>query len=235
MLKATSGKKFEEKSGKKLSTGRRVAYGVTAGLALVLCAAGPAMAQLASRPAAEWVAVLEAPERLAGLKVHEVASSLEIDEGDVIADLGAGSGPFVLPFAGRVSPKGKVYAVDIDKGFFQYIEKRAKAADAQNVQTVLGDATDPKLPAADVDIAFFHDVAHHIANRPAYLKSLVKYLKPDARIAVIDYNPAQSPHQGEATLQISKAQVTAWMAEAGFKPLYEISLFADKYFVIYRR
>jgi ubiquinone/menaquinone biosynthesis C-methylase UbiE len=217
-----------------MSRGRQAAFGVLA-LAGMLATASPVMAQLASRPAAEWVAVLEAPERLAGLKIHEVASSLEIDEGDVIADLGAGSGPFVLPFAGRVSPKGKVYAVDIDKGFFQYIEKRAKAADAPNVLTVLGDATDPKLPAADVDIAFFHDVVHHIADRPAYLKNLLKYLKPDARVAVIDYNPAQSPHQGEPTLQVSKAQVTAWMAEAGFKPLYEISLFSDKYFVIYRR
>jgi ubiquinone/menaquinone biosynthesis C-methylase UbiE len=218
-----------------MSMGRQAAFGVIAVLAGLLASASPVMAQLASRPAAEWVAVLEAPERLAGLKIHEVASSLEIDEGDVIADLGAGSGPFVLPFAGRVSPKGKVYAVDIDKGFFEYIEKRAKAADAPNVMTVLGDPTDPKLPAADVDIAFFHDVVHHIADRPAYLKNLVKYLKPDARVAVIDYNPAQSPHQGEPALQVSKAQVTAWMAEAGFKPLYEISLFSDKYFVIYRR
>ena len=218
-----------------MSRSWQAAFGVMAAVGGMLATANPALAQLASRPAAEWVAVLEAPERLAGLKIHEVASSLEIDEGDVIADLGAGSGPFVLPFAGRVSPKGKVYAVDIDRGFFQYIEKRAKAADAPNVITVLGDATDPKLPAADVDIAFFHDVLHHIADRPAYLKNLLKYLKPDARVAIIDYNPQQSPHQGEPALQVSKAQATAWMAEAGFKPLYEISLFSDKYFVIYRR
>jgi ubiquinone/menaquinone biosynthesis C-methylase UbiE len=202
---------------------------------MVLVLAGNAAAQLASRPADEWVKVLDSAERVAGLKVNEVAASLELDGGDVVADLGTGSGPFVVPFAAHVGPTGKVYAVDIDRGFFPHIERRAKQADVGNVQTVLGAFTDPRLPTADVDVAFFHDVLHHIENRPAYLKSLVKYLKPDARIAVIDYHPAQSPHRDDPALQVSKEQTAAWLAEAGFKPLYEIPLFQDKWFVIYRR
>jgi arsenite methyltransferase len=207
----------------------------TAAVAITFAGVGTASAQLASRPAEEWVKVLDSPERVAGLKVNEVAASLEIDSGDVVADLGAGSGPFVLPFAAHVGPKGKVYAVDIDRGFFPYIESRVTQAGVSHVQTVLGDPTDPKLPSADVDLAFFHDVLHHVENRSAYLKTLVKYLKPDARIAVIDYHPAQSPHASEPSLQVSKEQTRALLAEVGFKPLYEIPLFPDKWFVIYRR
>ena len=45
-------------------------------------------------------------------------TAMKLRPGDVVADLGAGSGPFVVPFARAVSAKGKVYAVDIDKGFF---------------------------------------------------------------------------------------------------------------------
>lgn len=214
---------------------KRCAVRVAGAVAAVLALTGSAEAQLASRPAEEWVKVLDSAERVAGLKVHEVAASLELGEGDVVADLGAGTGPFVIPFAAHVSPKGKVYAVEVDRGFLPYIQNRARAAGVENVQTVLGEFTDPKLPAADVDVAFFHDVLHHIENRPAYLKSLVKYLKPDARIAVIDYHPAQSPHRDDPALQVSKEQTAAWLAEAGFKPLYEIPLFPDKWFVIYRR
>ncbi len=206
-----------------------------AAAAAVLALSGSAAAQLASRPAEEWVKTLESPERLAGLKVNEVAASLEIDGGDVVADLGAGSGPFVLPFAAHVGPKGKVYAVDIDRGFFPYIQARVKQSGVSHVQTVLGEPNDPKLPSTDVDIAFFHDVLHHVENRSAYLKALVKYLKPDARIAVIEYVPAQSPHADEPALQVSKDQAKALLAEVGFKPLYEIPLFQDKWFVIYRR
>lgn len=216
----------------RLQTG---AARAAAAAVMVLALASGASAQLASRPAEEWAKVLDSPERLAGLKIHEVAASLELGTGQVVADLGAGAGPFVVPFAAHVGPKGKVYAVDIDRGFFPYIQGRTKQAGVDNVQTVLGDAMDPKLPTADVDMAFFHDVLHHVENRSAYLKNLVKYLKPDARIAVIDYHPAQSPHRDEPALQVSKEQATAWLAEAGFKPLYEIPLFQDKWFVIYRR
>lgn len=208
---------------------------MSATVALILALAGTAAAQLASRPAEEWVKALDSADRLAGLKVNEVAASLELDAGHVVADLGAGTGPFIVPLAAHVGPKGKVYAVDIDRGFFPYIERRAKAAGVGNVQTVLGEFGDPKLPAADVDVAFFHDVLHHIENRPAYLKALVQYLKPDARIAIIDYHPAQSPHRNDPALQVAKDQVAAWLADAGFKPLHEIPLFTDKWFVIYRR
>lgn len=193
------------------------------------------VAQLSSRPAEEWVKVLDAPERLAALRVDEVVASLKLRPGDVVADLGAGSGPFVAAFARAVSAKGKVYAVDIDSGFFPFILAKAKAAGVGNVQTVLGEPTDPKLPAADIDVAFFHDVLHHVDDRAAYLKSLVRYLEPGARVAIIDYHAAQSPHRDQPQLQVTKEQASAWLAAANFKPIQDVPLFADKWFVIYGR
>jgi ubiquinone/menaquinone biosynthesis C-methylase UbiE len=203
-------------------------------VALLAVSARPS-AQLASRPAADWAATLDSAERIAGLRVDEVVASLKLRDGDVVADLGAGTGPFIEPLARAVSPGGRIYAVDIDAGFFPYIERRAKQAGLGNVRTVLGEFVDPKLPAADVDVAFFHDVLHHIDNRAAYLTNLVKYLKRDARIVVIDYNPAQSPHRDQPALQVSRAETDLWLAKAGFKPVQELGLFADKWFVIYSR
>ena len=193
------------------------------------------LTQIASRPAAEWAKVLDNPERLAGMRIVDVVAALDLRQGDVVADLGAGSGPFVVPFAEAVSPAGKVYAVEIDKDFFPLIEARLKAAGVAHARTVLGAFTDPRLPARDVDVAFMHDVLHHVEQREAYLKALVRYLKPSARIAIIDYNPAQSPHSGDAKLVVSKEQATAWLAALGFKPVREVPLFGDKWFVIYGR
>lgn len=202
---------------------------------LVAGAWAPAWAQLATRPAADWARTLDAPDRLAGLKVDEVVARLELKPGDVVADLGAGTGPFEVAMAKAVSPRGKVYAVDIDRGFFDYIAEKTRAAGVSNVQTVLGEFTDPKLPARDVDVAVFHDVLHHIEDRPTYLKNLAGYLKPTARIAVIDYEGALGPHRAEPTLQVTQQQTAAWLAAFGYRPVKQIELFTDKWFVVYAK
>ena len=196
---------------------------------------GTLAAQLGTRPADEWIKVLDSPERLAELKVDQVVAALNLRPGEKIADLGAGSGPFVPALAKAVAPAGRVYAVEVDKAFLPHIESRAKAAGAANVQVVLGEFGDPKLPAADVDVAFLHDVLHHIADRPGYLARAVTYLKPRARIAIVEYNPANSPHKGDAALQVSKQQAAAWLAPLGFAPVSEVALAPDKWFVIYGR
>ena len=204
-------------------------------LIIVTAVVGTAAAQIASRPAADWVKVLDNPERLAAMRIDEVVAALRLRPGHIVADLGAGSGPFIVPFAKAVTASGKVYAVEIDRGFFPYIEEKASKAGAGNVRTVLGAFTDPQLPSADVDLAFMHDVLHHIEQRPEYLRNLVKYLKPSARIAIIDYNAADSPHRDDPKMQTTKEQATAWLAAVGFKPIEEVALFGDKWFVIYGR
>ena len=203
--------------------------------AAVLLSCSTAFAQLGTRPADDWIKTLDSPERIASLKVPEVVAALDLQPGAVIADLGAGSGPFVPAFAKAVGPGGRVYAVEVDKAFLPHIEAKAKAAGVTNVKTILGEFTDPRLPTADVDVAFLHDVIHHIQDRPAYLKSVLKYLKPDGRIVVIDYNPANSPHNGDASLQVSKEQAGGWLAAIGFVPVRDVPLAADKWFVIYAR
>jgi ubiquinone/menaquinone biosynthesis C-methylase UbiE len=190
-------------------------------------------AQLASRPADEWRKVLDSPERIAALRVDEVIARLKLKPADTVADLGAGTGPFVAPFAKAV-PSGRVFAVEIDSGFFPLIMEKAKMAGVANVETVRGEFTDPKLPGA-VDVAFMHDVLHHISDRGPYFKTLAKYLKPTSRIAIIDYEPARSPHSDQPALQVSKEQARALLAEAGFKPIEDITLFEDKWFLVFGR
>ena len=191
-------------------------------------------AQLASRPAAEWTKTLESPERIAGLRIDEVIARLNLKPSDVVADLGAGTGLFSLPLAKAV-PSGRVYAVELDEGFLAQIRGKAKTENVANVVPVLGKFTDPSLPARDVDLAFFHDVLHHVENRAAYLKSVAGYLKPGGRIVVIEFNAGDSPHKDQPELVVSKEQAAGWMTDAGFVPGEDIRLFPDKYFVVYKR
>jgi len=207
---------------------------VATAIAVACLLAGTAHAQLASRPAAEWTKTLEAPERVAGLRADQVIAKLNLKPTDVVADLGAGTGLFSLPLAKAV-PSGKVYSVELDEGFLAQIGGKAKTENVRNIVPVLGKFTDPSLPARDVDVAFFHDVLHHVENRAAYLKSVAGYLKPGGRIVVIEFNPGDSPHKAEPTLIVSKEQTAGWMADAGLVQSEEIQLFPDKYFVVFRR
>src|SRR5262249_28486028 len=155
--------------------------------------------------------------------------------GQVVADLGAGTGLFDVPLGKAVAPSGKVYAVEIDKGFFAMIDDKAKQNKVTNVKTVLREFTDPKLPAQDVDLAFMHDVLHHVENRSAYLKNAARYVKPGGRFVVIDYPAASSPHKDQPYLIVSEGQVTGWMKDAGFGRVQKVDLFPDKYFLIFSR
>jgi ubiquinone/menaquinone biosynthesis C-methylase UbiE len=200
---------------------------------LVLAIAAALVGQLASRPVEEWRKLLDAPDRVAALRIDETIAKLKLRPDDVVADLGAGTGPFVVPFA-RAVPSGTVYAVDVDSGFLPIIDAKVRAAGVGNARSVLGAFGDPKLPAS-VDVAFMHDVLHHIADRPGYLKVLAKYLKPDARVAIIDYDPARSPHRDQPSLVVSKDDARRLFAEIGFTTVEDIPLFDDKWFVVFRR
>jgi ubiquinone/menaquinone biosynthesis C-methylase UbiE len=206
------------------------AIAVAAGLA-----PEPAFAQLASRPAGEWKATLEAPARVAGLKIEEVVAALKLKGGDYVADLGAGTGLFEPQLAYAIGTRGRVYAVEIDNGFLEEIERKADELHISSIETVLGTPTDPKLPMRAIDLALMHDVLHHVEQRQAYLKAVAGYLKPTGRIAVVEFHAKDSPHKDDAALIVSKEQGTALMAEAGFVPDEDIPLFADKWFVIYKR
>jgi ubiquinone/menaquinone biosynthesis C-methylase UbiE len=191
-------------------------------------------AQRAQRPAEDWVATLEAPQRVADLRIPEVVAAMKVRPGDVVVDLGAGSGLFVVPLSNAAGPTGKVLAVEIDRDFFPHIQRKAKAAGVTNVHAIAGEPTDPKLPEP-ADVALFHDVLHHIEDPAAYVKSLAKYLKPPARIVVVDYLAKQGPHRDDPSLQVGKDEAAKLLAAIGFKPVEDVALFPDKYFVIYRR
>ena len=199
-----------------------------------LLSTGLLAGQLASRPAAEWIKTLESPERVAGLRIAEVIGRLDLKPGDVVADLGAGSGLFAFPLAKTVAA-GRVYAVELDEEFLTHIRAKAKIDGVSNIVPVLGKFTDPSLPARDVDVAFFHDVLHHVENRAAYIKSVAGYLKPGGRIVVIEFNPGDSPHKDQPALVVSKEQAAQWMSAAGFASAEDVNLFPDKWFAIFAR
>ena len=213
----------------------RIIRVVVCGATLLAAGVVAVTAQLGSRPAEEWIKTLDGPARVSAMKIDELVAALKLQPGQTVADIGAGSGLLVAPLARAVGPKGRVYAVEIDEGFFPEIRKRAAAAQVANVETVLGKFTDPALPAKNIDVAVFHDVLHHVDARAAYLKTLAGYLAPTGRIVVIDYEGGRGPHRDQPQLEVTREQLAGWMREAGLTQLEDVKLFSDKYYLVYGR
>jgi predicted methyltransferase len=175
----------------------------------------------------EWIRRLERPDRIPGLKIPEVIAALGLCPGMVVADIGAGTGAFTIPFAQAVAPGGKALAVDIHTDLLQYIAAKGKQAGVTTLRTVLAERDDPKLAPQQVDVAFFHDVFHNVNDRQDYLRRLASSLKPGGRIAIVEQefdDPIAKRWDIDAD-RITREQVAAWMAAVGFELQAEFDMF----------
>jgi arsenite methyltransferase len=188
------------------------------------------------RPVEDRIASFERDERVARLKPDEVVRALDLHDGMVIADIGAGSGLFSRPFARAVGPKGKVYAVDISADILEYVRERAKRENLANLEVIVSKDDDPMLPPHAVDLAFFCDTTHHIANRVPFYKKMIAGLKDGARVAVIDYDPEAavkgwSSHKPEEL--VPRSQAIAELEQAGFRFVKKLDILPHNYFLLF--
>jgi ubiquinone/menaquinone biosynthesis C-methylase UbiE len=119
-------------------------------------------------------------------RTDRVIETLAISPGDRIADLGAGDGYFSFHLADAVGAEGRVYAVDIDRARMDALRREVDARGYSNIEVVLAETEDPKLPAGAIDLVFVCNAYHHFEDRVPYFTRLHAALAPGARIAVVD-------------------------------------------------
>lgn len=187
------------------------------------------------RPLADRIRSQERPERDHYLKPDEVIEALNLKNGEVVADIGAGTGYFTRRFARAVAPNGKVYAVDIAADVIDYQKQRAKQENLNNIAFIVSQPADPLLPADSLDLAFFCDVIHHLENRVGYYKTLIKDIKPSGHMAIIDYRP-DSPRRPHPPNQLVPPEEAISEAEqAGFKFIKDVPILPDYYFLLFAK
>jgi len=120
-------------------------------------------------------------------KPDQVLEALRLRSGQTVADIGAGGGYFSLRFADAVGRQGRVFAVDTDLGFLEFIKNSAKEKGLDNVETILATEDELPLPRGSLDLVFMRNVTHHLPNRVNYFRKLKDMLKPTGRIAIIEY------------------------------------------------
>ena len=104
----------------------------------------------------------------------------------------------VVHLADRVGPEGKIYAEDINGDALRHLAERCRRVGFANVDTILGDLTDPKLPAGKLDLIFVISSYHHFGDPVALMGKARAALKPAGRLAIAEWIP-EKDGRGEGT------------------------------------
>jgi ubiquinone/menaquinone biosynthesis C-methylase UbiE len=208
-------------------------------VAAALFLARPAFAQAPGehvhrlhRDPAAYIKALEDPARDAYQKPHEVVEALGLKAGEIIADIGAGSGYFTLRLAHHVGPSGHVYGVDVSPDMIRHLNERIRDGGLLNVSTILARPDDPLLPQP-VDRFVVVDVWHHIDDQPKYLALMKKLLKPGGQVVMIDFHKRDLPVGPPLAMKISREDLIAQMETHGFRVAREHTFLPHQYFVVF--
>ena len=140
------------------------------------------------RPVADIISPIwhDEKERDKAGEPQQLVRLLGIKSGMTVADIGAGSGYYVVRLSLIVGASGRVIAEDVVPDYLENLRRRVRDLGLANVDVVRGEAHDPKLPAQSLDLAILVHMYHEIAQPYALLYNLVPALKPGARIGIVD-------------------------------------------------
>jgi predicted methyltransferase len=124
----------------------------------------------------------------------QVVRLLGIQPGMTVADLGAGSGYYVVRLSPVVGSNGRIIAEDIEPDYLQRLRQRVRELGLANVTVTRGEPHDPGLPAGAVDVAILVHMYHEVTQPYGLLYNLVPALKPGARIGIVDSFAPTSAH-----------------------------------------
>jgi ubiquinone/menaquinone biosynthesis C-methylase UbiE len=178
---------------------------------------------------------LDRPEREDEEHPGIVIDALGLRDGDVVADLGAGSGYFTFRIAPRVGKAGKVLAVEIQDEMLETIRQRAAALKATNVEEVKGSETDPNLPASGVDLVLMVDVYHELAYPFEVMTKVREALKPGGRVVFVEYRKEDPKVPIKEVHKMSVDQLKKEMKAVGLRHVRTVESLPSQHIVIFEK
>ena len=173
-------------------------------------------------------------------ELARVFELLDIESGDVVADVGAGDGKWSIAVAEQVGPGGRVYATEVDPDDLKKIRDRVEREGATNVSVVEGQTDSTGLPDACCDAILLRRVYHHFTDPEAMQESLRKALRDDARLLVVDFDtrgrwsrPSGIPESRDGH-GIAKTLLVTEMEGAGFELVSDLKWHNGDYALVFR-
>ena len=193
---------------------------------------GRRIAQVMGVGGADW---LVRSERETEEAPDAALDAIGIPRGATVADVGAGVGYFTWRLAERVGPSGKVYANDIQQVMLEKLHTNMEARHLTNVQTVLGDEDDPKLPAGAVDVILLVDVYHEFSQPQKMLQKIRQALKSDGRLVLLEYRKEDPSIPIRPEHKMTVDEVRAEVQPEGFRFEKNLTTLPRQHILIFRK
>lgn len=131
-----------------------------------------------------------------------------LGEDNIIADFGAGTGYYSVA-AGKMVPRGKVYAVEIQKDFLATIRNKVKEMHLRNVECLWGNIE--KLGGTSirdgiVDAVVASNVLFQVEDKEKFILEIKRILKPKGRVLLIDWSTDSSAMSLKTAIPKNKAR-----------------------------
>jgi ubiquinone/menaquinone biosynthesis C-methylase UbiE len=192
---------------------------------------GREIARVMDHRGAAW---LERPEREQTERPARVVEHLGLRPGDVVADLGAGTGYFTFRIAPLV-PRGHVLAVDIQPEMLAIVEQRAERAGVRNVEVVRGTETDPRLPREGVDLTLIVDSYHEFSHPREVMAAVFHATRPGGRVVLVEYRGEDPSVPIRPLHKMTEAQVRRELEAAGFRFVENLGFLPQQHFLVFEK
>jgi ubiquinone/menaquinone biosynthesis C-methylase UbiE len=192
---------------------------------------GREIAHFMTHQGAPW---LERPEREQEERPDLVMAALNLRPGDLVADVGCGTGYFSWRIAQAIGPEGRVYGVEIQQEMLDELARNMKARDVNNVIGVLGAPDDPKLPEP-IDLAIMVDVYHEASHPAELIAAICRALKPGGRVAFVEYRGEDPDVPIKPLHKMTEAQVKKEMSVQPLEHVTTLRSLPRQHLIIFRK
>jgi ubiquinone/menaquinone biosynthesis C-methylase UbiE len=175
---------------------------------------------------ANYVERFEGESREVFAHRQNIVDAIGLAPGQTVADIGAGTGPFLDPFARAVGADGTVYAVDLAPDFVAHLTQRAIDEGHPQVEARLCKENSVELPPASIDAAFMCDVYHHFEFPRSTMGSLHYALRAGGQVVIVDFEriPGVSSEWTLGHVRVGKDEVIAEFESFGFDFVEELAI-----------
>jgi ubiquinone/menaquinone biosynthesis C-methylase UbiE len=148
----------------------------------------------------------------------EALALLELERGQLVADIGCGPGFFTVPMAERILPGGRVAALDIAVDMLQHLRHRIAAAGLRNVLPAQSEESRLPLPGGACDRVLLAFLAHELEAPDVFFREVTRVLRPGGRGLVVDWAPRESPIGPPLDVRVPATSVRERLMRAGLRP-----------------